>query len=185
MVTSRFLIETEYHEYAGWMKSQSTASRNIFFGYQASDENIDALVAGIVAKPQGHYFLVLEQGGHWIGTLHIAELGNNDIEFGFMLDADHRGQGLGDRLMDEGLTWARNRGYDEVFLHCVANNKPIQFLCHKHGLEVTTEYGESETKAKIPPADIFSLTKEASTRQRQAWRMMLQKVFPVLESIEV
>lgn len=184
MITSRFLLQSEYPEYADWMKSQSISSRNIFFGYQASDENIDQLVAGIVANADDHHFLVLEKAGEWIGTLHIAKTGKNNVEFGFMLDEHYRGQGFGDRLMDEGLTWARNRGYQEVFLHCVANNKPIQFLCHKHGLEVTTEYGESETKAKLPPADLFSLTKEVSTRQRQAWRMLLQQAFPVLDAID-
>jgi RimJ/RimL family protein N-acetyltransferase len=184
MITSRFLLKSEYPEYGDWMKSQSIASRNVFFGYQASDENIDKLVEGIVANPDDHHFLVLEKSSQWIGTLHIAKTGDNDVEFGFMLDPDYRGQGYGDRLMDEGLTWARNRGYREVFLHCVANNKPIQFLCHKHGLEVTTEHGESETKAKLPPADLYSITKEVSVRQRQAWRMMLQTAFPVLDAID-
>lgn len=185
MITSRFLVQPEYSEYAGWMKSQSIASRNIFFGYQASDENIDTLVAGIVAQPDDHHFLVLEDHGQWVGTLHIAKTGKNDVEFGFMLDEHYRGRGLGDRLMDEGLTWARNRGYNEVFLHCVAHNKPVQFLCHKHGLAVTTEFGESETKAKLPPADFYSITKEVAVRNRQAWRMMLQTAFPILEAVEV
>lgn len=184
MITSRFLVPSEYPEYGSWMKSQSIPSRNIFFGYQASDENIDDLVAGIVANPDDHHFLVLEDHGQWVGTLHLAKTGKNDIEFGFMLAQDYRGRGLGDRLMDEGLTWARNRGYNEVFLHCVANNKPVQFLCHKHGLEVTTEYGESETKAKLPPADLISITKEVTVRQRQMWRMMLQTAFPLLEAID-
>lgn len=185
MITSRFLVPSEYPQYAGWMKSQSLASRSIFFGYSASDENIDSLVAGIVAKPDDHYFLVLESNDQWIGTLHIAKTGKNDVEFGFMLDEHYRGQGFGDRLMDEGLTWARNRGYDEVFLHCVASNKPVQFLCHKHGLRVTTEHGESETKAKLPPPDFYSITKEVAVRNRQAWRMVLQTAFPVLSAIEV
>lgn len=184
MITSRFLTKSEYPEYAGWMKSQSMASRAVFFGYQASDENIDRLVEGIVTNSDEHHFLILEDHGQWVGTLHIAKTGKNDVEFGFMLDEHYRGRGLGDRLMDEGLTWARNRGYSEVFLHCVANNKPVQFLCHKHGLRVTTEHGESETKAKLPPPDLFSLTKEVSTRQRQAWRMMLQQAFPVLDAID-
>ena len=184
MITSRFLTQEEYPQYATWMKSQSTKSRNIFFGYQVSDENIDDLVQGIVANPDDHHFLVLEKSDAWIGTLHIARTGKNDVEFGFMLDQHYRGVGLGDRLMDEGLTWARNRGYNEVFLHCVASNKPVQFLCHKHGLKVTTEYGESETKAKLPPADLYSITKEVAVRNRQAWRMMLQTAFPALEAID-
>lgn len=184
MITSRFLLVDEYPQYGEWMKGQSIASRNIFFGYQASDDNIDKLIEGIIAHPNDHHFLVLEKAGDWIGTLHIAKYGKNTVEFGFMLDEHYRGQGFGDRLMDEGLTWARNRGYEEVFLHCVANNKPIQFLCHKHGLEVTTEYGESETKAKLPPPDFYSITKEVTVRNRQAWRMLLQSAFPVLESLD-
>lgn len=180
MITTRFLLSTEYPKYADWIKSQAQSDKHLYFGYAINDDGIDHLVEHIVKQADDHYFLVAEDPAGWIGTLHIAIVGA-EVEFGLMVKPECRGRGIASRMMDEALLWARNRGYQELFMHCLTHNKPIQHLCHKHGLETTSMYGESETKVKLPPPNFGTLVQEATVRQKQAWRLMLRNTWPNAE----
>ena len=180
MITTRFLLQHEYAEYATWLKNRDAEARNIYFGYAVTDENIDLLVEKILDHPDDHYFLVAESAVGWVGTVHIAITGD-EVEFGLMVTKELRGQGIASRLMEEALLWARNRGYSELMMHCLTYNKPVQFLCRKHGLEVTNMYGESETKIKLSPPDFNTITKEAAIRNKQAWRLLLRKTWPAID----
>lgn len=180
MITTRFLVDGEYSQYADWLKSRDLEARQLYFGYNTSDENIDELVKRIIDHSDDHYFLVAESATGWVGTLHIAIVGS-EVEFGLMVAKELRGHGIGTLMMDEALLWARNRGYSELMMHCLTYNKPIQALCHKYGLETTNMYGESETKVKLPPANFATLTKEAAIRNKQAWRLMLRKTWPAVD----
>jgi GNAT superfamily N-acetyltransferase len=180
MITTRFLLDTEYAQYADWLKARDRESLALYFGYAVTDENIDLLVQKIIKNSDDHYFLVAESAVGWVGTVHIAVVGD-EVEFGLMVTKELRGQGLASRMMEEALLWARNRGYSELMMHCLTYNKPIQFLCRKHGLEVTNMYGESETKMKLPPPDFTTLTKEAAIRNKQAWSLMLRKTWPAID----
>lgn len=185
MITTRFLAENEYQDYASWVKKLNDETRATYFGIKFTDEQIDNLVNGIVAKSDKHFFLVAEFKGKWIGTVHIAETVPGEVELGFIVDEEHRGNGIADRLMKEAVIWSRNRGYDTLYMHCLSWNTPIKRLCVKHGMELTTEYGETETKLRIPPPDLASLTEEVINRNRQVYRMMLQSVNPFLKEVYV
>jgi RimJ/RimL family protein N-acetyltransferase len=183
MITTRFLSEVEYSEYAGWVKKLNPETRATYFQIQYTDEQIDRLVSDIVAAPEKHHFLVAEYKGEWIGTIHIAEVNKDEVEFGFIVDAEHRGNGIADRMMQEALVWTRNRGYHSLYMHCLSWNQPIKRLCIKHGMELHSEYGETETKLELEPADIKSIADEVLIRNRQAYRMMLQTFNPFLKEI--
>ena len=180
MITTRFLADSDYRLYAAWLKSQATDDRHLYFGYAINNDGIDILVDKIIAEQDNHYFLIAEDAAGWIGTLHIAIVGN-EVEFGLMVKPECRGRGIASRLMDEALIWVRNRGYRELFMHCLTHNRPIQHLCHKHGLETTSEHGESETKVQLPPPNILTLTKEVNTRQKQLWSLLLRKTWPAVD----
>lgn len=185
MIITRFLAESEYSQYAAWVKKLNSETRATYFGTTFTDEQIDNLVNGIVEKSSQHYFLVAEFKGTWIGTVHIAETVPGEVELGFIVDEEHRGRGIADRLMKEAVIWSRNRGYDTLYMHCLSWNTPIKRLCAKHGMALTTEYGETETKLRIPPADINSLAEEVVNRQRQVYRMMLNNVNPFFKEVYV
>jgi len=180
MLTTRFLSESEYAQYGDWMKSRDQEARNLYFGYNASDENIDSLIERVLANPDDNYFLVAETVNGWIGTIHIAITGS-EVEFGLMVTKECRGQGIASQMMDEALVWARNRGYRELFMHCLSYNQPVKRLCHKYGLETSNMLGESETKVTLPPPNMLTYTKEAAIRNKQMWRMMLRNTWPGIE----
>ena len=183
MITTRFLAESEYHEYAGWVKKLDKETRGTYFGVQYTDEQIDSLVKGILEKSAQHHFLVAEYKGNWIGSIHIAEVTAEEVEFGFIVDKEHRGHGIADRMMKEAIVWVRNRGYHSLYMHCLSWNQPIKRLCIKNGMDLHSEYGETETKLELAPPDLTSLTEEVLTRNRQAYRMMLQTFNPLLSEI--
>lgn len=183
MITTRFLFPHEYLEYATWVKKLDSATRQTYFGIPYTDEQVDNLVTGIVNKASNHHFLVAEFKGEWIGTIHIAQVTDTEVEFGFIVDAEHRGNGIADRMMQEAIVWARNRGYQSLYMHCLSWNTPIKRLCIKHGMELATEAGETETKLPLAPPDITTWTQEVAQRNRQAYRMVLQKIVPILEEV--
>ena len=85
--------------------------------------------------------------------------------------------------MDEAITWARNRGYKELFMHCLGWNKPIQHLCYKHGLETKNMYGDSEVEVKLPLANWVTINKELVTTQRNMYYMFLQKNWALYQEL--
>lgn len=183
MITTRFLGELEYLQYATWVKKLDTSTRATYFGSAYTDEMIDRLVQGMADNPKLHTFLVAEFKGEWIGTVHIAQVNPKEVEFGFIVDAEHRGNGIADRLMGEAITWSRNRGYESLYMHCLSWNTPIKRLCLKHGMELYTESGETDTKLDLAPPDFKSVTDEVMTRNRNVYRMMLQTMVPFLEEV--
>ena len=185
MITTRFLTAPEYPQYAAWVKKLDASTRGTYFGVQYTDEQIDNLVKRIVENSDKHHFLVAEYKGSWIGTIHIADMDNSEIEFGFIVDAEHRGNGIADRMMKEAIVWARNRGYQSLYMHCLPYNTPIKRLCIKNGMELHTEYGETDTKLELDPPTLATLAEEVSTRNRQAYRMMLQTFNPLLKEVYV
>jgi len=183
MITTRFLHKHEYPQYADWVKKLDKETRATYFGVQYTDEQIDNLVKSIVEHSDKHHFLVAEYKNDWIGTIHIAEVHSEEVEFGFIVDAEHRGNGIADRMMKEAIVWSRNRGYHSLYMHCLSWNQPIKKLCIKNGMELHTEYGETDTKLELEPADINSITQEVWQRNRQAYRMILQTFNPLLKEI--
>ena len=183
MITTRFLFTSEYNQYANWLKRLDFETRQTYFGVPQNDEGINTLVKGIVDKSKEHFFLVAEYKGNWIGTIHIAETSIDEVEFGVIVDPEHRGKGIADRMMSEAIVWARNRGYHSLYMHCVAWNQPIKHLCKKHRLEMRTESGETDVKMPLPPADLTTVTQEMITHNRNVYRMMLQRTVPFLEEV--
>jgi hypothetical protein len=111
----------------------------------------------------------------WLGTLHMAEISDQQVEFGLMVCAEYRNQGIGNDLLTQGIVWARNRGYTELFMHCLGHNAAIRHLCDKHGLEPHNLGGDSETKVALAPATWITLNQELVTRQRNLFYMSLQQ----------
>lgn len=183
MITTRFLTPTEYYQYEAWLKKLDAQTRATYFGVPQGDYQIEQLVKGIMENPQDHDFLVAEYRGQWIGTIHIAETTVDEVEFGVIVDEAHRGHGIADRMMGEAIVWSRNRGYQNLYMHCLSWNQPIKHLCTKHGMLLKSEYGETETKLKLPPADLSTLTQEVLTRNRNVYRMFLQRAVPFLDEV--
>jgi len=173
MITTEFLPVQDYYKFGNWLEIQDEETRQLYFGVAGSDNVIVALMDRVVNNPNKHFFLVAKDKKRWIGTIHIAVSGCA-VEFGIIVDPEYRGQGVANLLMDEALVWARNRGYCELFMHCLGWNKPIQHLCHKHRLETRNMYGDSEVEITLPPANWITINKEFVIKQRNLYHRFIQ-----------
>lgn len=173
MIITEFLPVAEYEKFGDWLKIQDEETRQLYFGVAGSHHVIDALMARVISNPDDHYFLVAKDNKRWVGTIHIA-VSDNVVEFGVIVDEDYRGQGVAGNMLDEAIIWARNRGYRELFMHCLGWNKPIQHLCHKHGLETKNMLGDSEVELTLEPANWITINKEICIKQRNIFHKFLQ-----------
>ena len=183
MITTQFLPVQDYHKFQGWLEQQDEETRQLYFGIAGSQHLIQSLVERIVETPEGHHFLVAKSGENWVGTIHIAAHADS-VEFGVIVGAEHRGQGIAGRMMDQALVWARNRGYKKLYMHCLGWNKPIQHLCQKHGLQTTNMLGDTEAELALPPATWLTINQEYLSRIQalyQTWwkntSMLYQEIY--------
>lgn len=171
---TKFLAVGEYHEYGRWLHEQDQDTKQMYFGFSVNPEYIDNLMAKINHAPDEHNFLVAQEpNGQWVGTVHMATIDSESIEFGIIVNKQYRGQGVADQIIDEAITWARNRRYQHLYMHCVRWNEPVRRLCSKHGLKVKNVGGDNEVDIDLPPPSIFSLSKEINIRNRNVFFLML------------
>lgn len=173
MIITEFLPVKDYKQFKDWLEIQDEETRQLYFGVAGSQHVIEKLIENVLANPDDHHFLIAKDGERWAGSLHIAVHGTV-VEFGVIVSEDYRGQGVGSILLEEAIVWSRNRGYQELFMHCLGWNKPIQHLCHKHGLETHNMYGDSEVELKLKPANWITINKEICIKQRNWYHKMLQ-----------
>lgn len=182
MIITEFLSIRDYPKFGDWLSIQDEETRQLYFGVAGSQHVIQALMDRVVGNPDDHYFLIAKVGTRWVGTIHIA-VSERVVEFGVIVDEEYRGMGVANIMMDEALIWARNRGYTDLFMHCLGWNKPIQHLCHKHGLTTKNMYGDSEVEMKLPPANWVTINKEYSIKQRNLYHMFLQNSTKLYQEI--
>jgi RimJ/RimL family protein N-acetyltransferase len=173
MIITEFLPVRDYKKFGDWLIIQDEETRQLYFGVAGSHHVIEALMDRVLSNPDDHYFLVAKEGDRWVGTIHIA-VNDTVVEFGVIVDDEYRGQGVAGTMLEEAIVWARNRGYRELFMHCLGWNKPIQHLCHKHGLETHNMFGDSEVEMKLNPANWITINKEICIKQRNLYHTFLQ-----------
>jgi GNAT superfamily N-acetyltransferase len=173
MIFTEFLPVKDYPKFGDWLRIQDEETRQLYFGVSGSQHVIQALMDRVIGNPEEHFFLIAQDGNHWAGTIHIAVSGKI-VEFGLIVNKEYRGQGVAGLMLEEAILWARNRGYTELFMHCLGWNKPIQHLCHKHGLATQNMYGDSEVELKLDPANWITINKEICIKQRNLFHRFLQ-----------
>ena len=177
MIATRFLSINDYELYGLWLREQSEETLATYFGIAVTDTYITHLVDGIVSNPKEHYFLIAVQGSTWLGVIHMARIGEHDMEFGVMVAEQYRNLGIADQLMSEAIVWIRNRGFDTLYLHCVTWNRAMKHLADKHGLVMHEDHGDTEVCSPIPPPSMISYAQEATTRNRNIFIMGLQQAW--------
>jgi GNAT superfamily N-acetyltransferase len=175
MIITEFLSVDEYKKFGNWLEIQDEETCQLYFGVAGSQHVIQSLMQRILANPEEHYFLVARDEHRWAGTIHIA-VNVNVVEFGVIVHEDYRGQGIASRMLEEAVVWCRNRGFKELFMHCLGWNDPIRHLCRKHGLETQNMYGDSEVEMKLPPANWITVNKEICIKQRNLFHNFLENL---------
>ena len=173
MITTMFLPRGEYDMYGDWLLRQDADTLKNYFGITATPGFVRDLVDRVALSPGKHQFLIALDDNKWAGALHMAMNLNTDIEFGIIVAQEYRGQGIADRLMDEAVTWAQNRRFQHLYLHCLSWNQPIKHLCKKYGLEIRNQDGSGEVTVELPPPSMISVGKEFAAMNRNIFTKLL------------
>ena len=173
MLTTEFLARDQFSKYGSWLKNQDSQTLYDYFGYVTGQKVIDSLVQGFIGHPNNHHFLIAKVNGQWAGTIHIATH-TQEVEFGVIVALLHRRQGIANIMIDQAITWARNRFYTDLYMHCIERNSAIKRLCQKHDLKVRNMMGDSEADLVLLPPTPLTFLKEQLTTQYN----LLAKFFP-------
>ena len=173
MLTTEFLLRDQFLKYGYWLTSQDPQTLHDYFGHSMGQEAIDSLIKQFSSNPKNNHFLIAKIDGQWAGTIHMATHGQ-EVEFGVIVALQYRKQGIANTMMDEAITWARNRYYKDLFMHCISWNRPIKQLCQKHGLVPRNMMGDSEANLTLLPPTPATYFKEQMSVAKRNWLALLQ-----------
>jgi GNAT superfamily N-acetyltransferase len=132
--------------------------RRLRFGSNISDDGLRAYVARLDFERDG-LFAVHDEELNVIALVHVATTGNS-AELGLSVLPGVRGQGLGNALFTRAVTFLRNRGTLEVFVHCLSENGAMMHLAHKNGMRIVYSGGESDARLQLDPPTANSYISE-------------------------
>ncbi|MFX0022684.1 MAG: GNAT family N-acetyltransferase [Candidatus Hermodarchaeota archaeon] len=107
------------------------------------DETFEAYVAKYMAKFIENYdankekLWVTERGTEIIGSIAIVKIDDNTAQLRWLLVEPHlRNKGIGTKLMQEALTFCKNRGYQKVILGTFSDLINARRLYEKNGFKL-------------------------------------------------
>ena len=173
MITTEFLPRDQFTQYGHWLKAQDPQTIHDYFGFAITPDAIDALIEKFAKHSSKNRFLIAKKNGFWVGTIHIA-IHDHAVEFGIIVGLQNRKQGIANLMMDEALTWARNRFFDNLCMHCIYRNTAIKKLCRKHDLKVVNMLGDLEGSLILEPPTPVTFFKEQLKTSQQNWVKLLR-----------
>lgn len=100
--------------------------------YSESDlDKIDTVYGG-----EREIFIVIEVGGHIVGTVGVKEDSKTDaLVRRLFVDSRYRGKGFGSMLVKEAVEFARGHGYKKLIFRCTDKMKEAMNLCLSKGFK--------------------------------------------------
>jgi RimJ/RimL family protein N-acetyltransferase len=143
----------------GHLLQLSDADRYLRFGYPASDEHIRRYVDGLNFK-RDDIFGIFNRRLQLVAMAHLAFSVDPKwatcAEFGVSVAANQRGRGMGAKLFDRAVTFARNEGVHMFFIHALSENAAMLKIARNAGARVERDGSESEAYLMLPEATLDS-----------------------------
>lgn len=73
----------------------------------------------------------------------VIESNRDSAEVGFSVEKPYQGQGLGNKLMERVVRFAKTQNKHHLEMVCLRTNAATIHLAKKHGLHIQSSYGES------------------------------------------
>lgn len=156
-------------EILGHLLLLNDEDRRLRFGTQTPDEVIEHYVEHLDFN-KGSVFGSFDAQLNLIGMAHLAYLPKikgrtRTAEFGVSVLPSGRGQGIGTALLARAAVHSRNTLVESLFVHCLANNRPMMHLAQKAGMIVEYAHGDADAYLKLPPANPRTMIEEAANEQ--------------------
>jgi RimJ/RimL family protein N-acetyltransferase len=126
--------------------------RRLRFGMASTDEIVEKYLKGSFEQyGYKNIWFVVEDKDIIVASCHVAYCPEtNTAEMGCTVSTNYRNQKIGQELFNRGITWARMNGAENVFMHCLSENKTIQHIAQKNGMTVVTiDPSEKESTIKV------------------------------------
>lgn len=140
----------------------SAGDRYLRFGYPATDEHIQRYVDGLNFA-RDEIFGVFNRRLQLVAMAHLAFSVDPKwatcAEFGVSVAESQRGRGLGGKLFDRAVVYARNEGVHMFFIHALSENAAMLKIARNGGAQVQREGSESEAYLTLPQATLDSQVK--------------------------
>ena len=137
----------------------SDSDRYLRFGYPATDEHIRRYVDGLDFG-RDEIFGIFNRRLKLVAMAHLAfsidPKWSTCAEFGVSVAASQRGRGMGAKLFDRAVTFARNNGVHMFFIHALSENAAMLKIARNAGARVERDGSESEAYLTLPEATLDS-----------------------------
>lgn len=175
---------------ANHIKRLSVDERSLRFFSPVTDAFIEKYVDR--STENNSFWIVVSDiaNNNVVAALHVAmDKENVAAEIGFSVEKEYSGQGLGTTLIEVALLTIRPLKVKSVILNCLSENKAVQAICKKVGIDVSSvSYSEKEGTIEVSKdlsvLDIVEIAKTTRTSVIMPPLMimtdMLKKAFPAM-----
>ena len=157
----RPLSPAEFPRYRDHLLRLDAEDRRLRFGFLATNDSIRQHVAGLNSD-RDRVLVCVDADLNVIAAAHVSPAGAA-VEFAFSVDRAWRGQGLATHLFENAVLWARNQGFRQAHIYCLADNRVMKHMARKSEMVITTDAGESEGCLTLLPPTPLSLILEMVT----------------------
>lgn len=136
----------------------SSEDRRLRFGVPLAEESI----AGYVARldfARDAVFGVRDDAETLVGVTHVARI-DDAVELGLSVDAAHRGRGIAKAMFRRAKLHARNRGFRQLFMHCLSENAAMMHIARAAGMRIVIDGTDRDATLSLPPATPLSVGAE-------------------------
>lgn len=172
------------------IKRLTPEERMLRFFANVKDEFIDSYVSRSTDNQSFWIVIADMSNNNVIAALHIALDPKQEVaEIGFSVETKYAGQGLGTKLMEIALLTLKPMKVQSVILNCLSENKAVQAICNKVGIEVSSiSYDEKEGKIDVVKSYTLSDINDYTTTARAsitmpvvlAYNKFLKNTFPLV-----
>jgi len=157
--------------------------RRLRFGGSLSDDAIETyLKSSFVDFGINNMWFIVDVespetfGRKVVATCHVNyDCKTNTAELGLTVSPDYRNQKIGQELYNRGVTWARMKGAETIFMHCLSENKTMQHIARKAGMTVITlDPTEKQSSIKVDKNQVVAGFEDSVYEQMAVYDMLVR-----------
>lgn len=158
----RKLWPAESAKYRDHLLRLDKSSRRMRFAHAVSDSFIEDYAQHMGEMGSIVYGYLDQDGVRAAAELKkLGDTWGKEAEAAFSVETAYQDQGIGTELMGRVIRSARNRGVQQLYMSCLAENAKMQAIARKHEADLRFEYGEVVGEIVPSTANYFSIMAEA------------------------